>query len=69
VFVLAWGLFGVNDAVDAAFPRRGSLDAEELWALGESVGRLRERLGYVEAFVVSAVSLVSPHIERSQFTR
>jgi hypothetical protein len=47
-----WGLFGVNDAVDAAFPRRRSLDAEELLALGESVERLRERLGSVEAFAL-----------------
>ena len=47
-----WGLFGVNDAVDAAFPRRRSLDAEELLALGESVERLRERLGYVEGFTL-----------------
>ncbi|MEO7202661.1 MAG: hypothetical protein ABI431_07510 [Candidatus Tumulicola sp.] len=50
-----WGLFGTNDAAHAASPLAASLrsfDAEELLTLGQSVGRLRERLGYVEAFAL-----------------
>jgi hypothetical protein len=51
-----WGLFGRNDAAHAASPIAASLrgfDAEELLALGQSIGRLRERLGYVETFALN----------------
>ena len=47
-----WGLFGANDALLATYPRLRCPEAEKLLEAGESIGRLRERLGYVEDFAL-----------------